>query len=166
MELKLKNNKGLVDYCITQLGRPYWYGTFGQIATKSLLQNRRKAYPRYYTANDFEQQFNQRVHDCVGLIKGYMWSSGPNEKPVYLANGFRDVSADMLYNLCKRKGTSMSTMPDVPGVCVFMKGHVGVYIGDGWVVEARGHAYGVVKTRLKERPWNKWGFVNEIQYLI
>ena len=48
-------------------------------------------------------------------------------------------------------------MPDQPGVCVFMSGHVGVYIGDGYVIEARGHAYGVVKTKLAGRGWVSWG---------
>ena len=44
-------------------------------------------------------------------------------------------------------------MPDIPGIAVFMPGHVGLYVGGGYVVEARGFAYGVVKTRLNDRPW-------------
>ena len=28
-----KTNVGLVDYARNQLGRPYWYGTFGNKAT-------------------------------------------------------------------------------------------------------------------------------------
>ena len=59
----------------------------------------------------------------------------------------------------------MSTMPDIPGLLVFMPGHVGVYIGNGEVIEARGHAYGVVKTRLKNRNWTKWAFIEEISYI-
>ena len=56
-------------------------------------------------------------------------------------------------------------MPDIPGVLVFMPGHVGVYIGDGEVIEARGHKFGVVKTKLKNRKWVNWAMVDEIQYL-
>ena len=48
-------------------------------------------------------------------------------------------------------------MPELPGALVFMSGHVGVYIGDGYVVEARGHNYGVVKTKLSARAWKTWG---------
>jgi cell wall-associated NlpC family hydrolase len=165
MEQKIKNNRGLVEYCLAQLGRPYWYGTFGQQATKSLYENRKRTYPRYYTANDYEQQYGQKVHDCIGLIKGYFWTDNADSTNYHYRQIFPDVSADMQFNRSKRKGTSMSTMPDVPGVLVFMKGHVGVYIGDGWVVEARGHAYGVVKTRLEDRKWNKWAFIDELQYL-
>lgn len=162
-----KNNISLVEYCKAQLGRPYWYGTFGQKASQSLYANRKSAYPKNYLAKDYQKQIaaGQKVHDCIGLIKGYMWCSGPDDnKPVYRANGFGDISADMCLANEKRKG-EISTIPEVPGIAVFMKGHVGVYIGDGWVIEARGHAYGVVKTRLSSRPWKNWAYIDEIQYL-
>ena len=32
-----------------------------------------------------------------------------------------------------------------------------VYVGGGEVIEARGHDYGVVRTKLKARPWTHWG---------
>lgn len=166
MDQKLKNNKGLVAYCKAQLGRPYWYGTFGQLATEKLYLNCKKAYPRYYLDPDFASQYGQKVHDCIGLIKGYMWTDDADSTHyIYKANGFPDISADMLFARCTRKGTSMSTMPNVPGIAVFMKGHVGVHIGNGKVIEARGHRFGVVTTRLKDRPWKGWGYINEIQYL-
>lgn len=161
----IKNNKGLVDYCKAQLGRPYWYGTFGQMASESLYDQKRRQYPRMYASTDYPSQYGMKVHDCVGLIKGYMWCSDADDThPVYMKNGFPDVSADTLYAKCKRKSAVMATMPDVPGVAVFMRGHVGVYVGNGEVIEARGHAYGVVKTRLKERRWQKWAYLDWIEY--
>lgn len=159
-----KTADGLVEYCQAQLGKPYWWGTFGQIATNQLLEAKRKQYPNYYKADDFEGQIGERVHDCIGLIKGYMWSGTPTSKPVYKSNGFPDVSADTLYNMCERKGTSLGNMPDVAGIAVFMKGHVGIYIGNGEVIEARGHAYGVVKTKLTRRPWKRWAYIKGLQY--
>lgn len=165
MNQQQKNNIGLVEYCKAQLGRPYWYGTFGQLATKELHENRKKAYPRYYTANDFTKQYGKKVHDCIGLIKGYMWTDNADSTHYnYQSNGFKDMSADMCLAHETRKG-EISTIPEVPGVAVFMKGHVGVYIGEGWVIEAMGHAYGVVKTRLASRPWKNWAYIDEIQYL-
>lgn len=45
-----KTAKGLVEYARAQLGRPYWWGTFGQTACASLLAAKRKQYPGYYQA--------------------------------------------------------------------------------------------------------------------
>ena len=165
MNLQQKTNIGLVEYCKAQLGRPYWYGCFGQISTPTLLDYKERQYPKYYTATDFDDQMGVKVHDCIGLIKGYMWCKDPEDpKPQYATNGFKDLSANGYLRHAKTKG-AIATIPDIPGVLVFMPGHVGVYIGDGEVIEARGHKFGVVKTKLKNRKWVNWAMVDEIQYL-
>lgn len=158
-----KTASGLVAYCKAQLGLPYWWGTFGQTAGASLYKQKKAQYPSYYTASDFPIQYGKRVHDCVGLIKGYRWSDTPTSAPVY--NSSQDVSVGGLFKQCSKTG-SISTIPDQPGVCVFMSNmsHVGVYIGDGCVIEARGHAYGVVKTKLSSRGWGKWGKPSWLTY--
>ena len=81
--------------------------------------------------------------------------------PVY--NAEQDKSANGMHTACKTKG-EMATMPDVPGVLVFYNNHVGVYIGGGEVIEARGRRYGVVKTNLNARPWTGWGYCPYITY--
>lgn len=156
-----KTNTGLVSYAAAQLGKPYWYGTFGQTASASLYSAKKKQYPKYYTASDFQPQYGKRVHDCVGLIKGYLWSDSPTSVPKYSAA--QDVSADKMLKKCTESG-SISTLPELPGVLVFMSRHVGVYIGGGYVIEARGHAYGVVKTKLTGRGWTRWGKCPWITY--
>jgi len=156
-----KTAVGLIAYASAQLGRPYWYGTFGQTASEALFAAKKKQYPGYYTDSDFKSQYGQRVHDCAGLIKGYLMSKGPDGAPVY--QGALDKSAEGLYTAAAEKG-SVGTMPDEPGVLVHMRDHVGVYIGGGYVIEARGHRYGVVKTRLSERPWTRWSRCPFIEY--
>lgn len=156
-----KTNVGLVEYAKAQLGKPYWYGTFGQISTEPLYATKKRQYPKYYTAQDFSSQYGQRVHDCIGLIKGYLWSDTPESSPKYRAS--QDASADGMLALCWEKG-NISTIPEIPGVLVFSPQHVGVYIGNGYVIEARGHAYGVVKTKLSSRPWTSWGKCPWIEY--
>lgn len=157
-----KTNKGLVEYAKAQMGLPYWYGTFGQTATAELYKTKKNQYPQYYRSwNDFPTQYGKRVHDCVGLIKGYLWSDNSTSKPVY--NTTQDVSANGMRSKCTEKG-NINTMPDIPGVLVFMDGHVGVYIGGGEVIEARGHEYGVVKTKFSERPWKWWGKCPWLEY--
>ena len=69
-----------------------------------------------------------------------------------------------MLSVCKEKG-KISTIPEIPGVLVFLDGHVGVYIGGGYVIEARGHDYGVVKTKLEDRPWTNWGKCPWITYI-
>lgn len=162
----MKTARGLVEYAKAQLGLPYWYGTFGNIGTAALYASKKKQYPQYYNwkgtpYDNFTSQYGKRVHDCVGLIKGYLWSESATSKPVY--NSSQDVSANGMRTKCTEKG-DIGTMPDVPGVLVFMNGHVGVYIGNGYVIEARGHEYGVVKTALKSRPWKWWGKCPWIEY--
>lgn len=160
-----KTNTGLVEYALAQLGKPYWWGTFGQIASAGLLVQKRTQYPDRYNAygDECKKQYGQKVHDCVGLIKGYLWCDTPDSEPIYKAS--QDVAVSGLFTVCPENG-SIDTMPDLPGVCVFMRdmSHVGVYIGDGYVVEATGHARGVVKTKLAGRGWGLWGKPRWISY--
>lgn len=159
-----KTNTGLVTYAKAQLGKPYWYGTFGNTATESLLSSKKGQYPSHYTSSrmaKYRSQLGKRVHDCVGLIKGYLWSESPTSLPKY--NASQDVSANGMLNKCTKKG-KISSIPEIPGVLVFLDGHVGIYEGKGKVLEARGFAYGVVRTNLKDRPWTDWGYCPWITY--
>ena len=156
-----KTNHGLVEYARAQVGLPYWYGTYGAIASKSVYDAKKKQYPTHYTANDFASQYGKRVHDCVGLIKGYLWSDTPTSPPKYTKS--QDRSASGMYTVCVEKG-SIATMPDLVGILVFKSGHVGVYEGNGQVIEAKGHAVGVVRTELATGKWLNWGKCPYIEY--
>lgn len=162
--METKTNLGLVAYARAQLGKPYWFGTFGQIATKSIYEYNKGRLPSYYTAKDFTAQFGQRVHDCAGLIKGYLWSDAPDTVPKYASGGVPDISADQMRKSCTETG-DIATLPEIPGVLLFYSGHVGVYIGNGMAIEARGHAYGVVQTAVKSRSWKWWGKLKYLEYV-
>lgn len=97
----------------------------------------------------------------MGLIKGFLWSESPEKPPKYKAS--QDVSANGMLKKCTERG-KINTMPDMPGILVFMPGHVGVYTGNGKVIEARGFNYGVVETDLKSRNWENWGKCPWIEY--
>ena len=160
-----KTNSGLIAYARAQLGRPYWWGTFGQIGSASLFRAKKAQYPRYYTATDFTRQFGKKVHDCAGLIKGYLWCDGPEGAPQYRAS--QDKSASGMYTTAKKKGP-IGTFDKVPGRLLFRGStpanisHVGIYAGNGVVVEAKGHAYGVVESEYSPRDWNFWAQHSDI----
>ena len=166
----MKNNIELVQYAKAMVGLPYWYGCFGQIGSKSLHDYKCKQYPDYYCSNDYPSQYGKRVHDCVGLVKGYLWSSSPTAEPKY--NSTQDVSAFGMYNVSKQRGDK-STFPGVEGTLVYKASnannyltihHVGVYSTDGYVYEAKGHEYGVVKTKYNRNDWQFWSYCPFISY--
>lgn len=158
-----KSAAGLVEYASAQLGRPYWYGTFGQTATRSLYDYNKGRLPEYYRWEDMTGQLGQRVHDCVGLIKGYCWSDTPDSPPVYASNGCPDLSAEGMLLACREKGP-FDRLPETPGALLFKSGHVGVYIGSGLAIEARGHLQGVVRTETAGSSWLWWGLCPYIEY--
>ena len=89
----------------------------------------------------------------MNLIKSYLWWNENKNDVAYdpkydTVNGV-PMSADGAFQIATEKG-SINTIPDIPGICVRYPGHIGVYIGNGEVIEARGTNYGVVKTKLKE----------------
>lgn len=153
-----KTNSGLLAYAKKQVGKPYWYGTFGQTSSVALYAEKKKQYPKYYTAKDYPSQYGKRVHDCAGLIKGYLWSATPTSTPKYDAK--TDWGAAGFYTHATKKGT-IGSFPKYNGLLLFKansKGsitHVAVY-GDGCAWEAKGHAYGVVKTKYKASDWKYW----------
>ena len=160
----IKTNKGLVEYAKAQLGLPYWYGTYGQTGSERLYKQKQQQYPAQYppkkwTEESFRVQFGKRVYDCAGLIKGYMFSETPTSSPAY--NIKYDVSANTMISLCKEQG-DYSRIPNIAGLIVWKSGHVGVYLGNGKTIEAKGHAYGVVTTA--DTNWVKWGKLPWLEY--
>lgn len=153
----MKKNAYLVKYAKAQVGKPYWFGTFGQTASEKLLKEKRKQYPKQYTAKDYPTQYGQRVHDCVGLHNGALWSETPDSPPKY--NASQDLGADGLFKKAKKKG-KIETFDKLSGRLVFKgsdkkKSHVGIY-SEGYVYEAKGHAYGVKKTKFSASSWPYW----------
>lgn len=163
-------NKGLIEYAKSMVGMPYWFGANGQIGSKQLHDSLKRMYPSYYTANDFKKQYGKRVHDCSGLLKAYLWGGTKTKTPKY--DGKTDYNSAGFYSVSKEKGT-IDSMPKIDGIAVYKtsrKGspsrihHIGYYCTDGYVYEAKGHAYGVVKTKFKASEWHYWSKIPFIDY--
>ncbi len=151
-----KSNMGLVLHCKKALSEKWGYtwGGFGHVLTEQRLKQAYSQYPveigRYldYIKKNW---VGRRTADCVGLIKSYLWWQGNG--PVY--DQRTDVNADMMFERANERGM-LFIMPEIPGICVWRKGHIGVYIGNGYVIEAKGTVHGVVKTRMSEGTWTHW----------
>ena len=110
-----------------------------------------------------EKWNGKRVVDCIGLIKSYAWYDPESNEIAAGTNGFKDCGANSIWNNVKESG-DISAMPDILGLAVWMDGHIGMYIGNGEVIEAQGTNEGVVKTKLRSRPWKKWLMIPDIKY--
>lgn len=150
-------NNGLVEYAKKALSEKWGYvwGTFGYILTESLFQEKLKQYPEEVGKyKDFIRNnwLNHKTADCVGLIKGYYWT---NEGGRIIYNPKTDISANGMYSIATEKDT-IDSLPEIPGLCLWKSGHIGIYIGNGEVIEAHGTMYGVIKTPLKGTGATNW----------
>ncbi len=111
------------------------------------------------------QWIGHMVADCSGLISGFF--SRNKGKMVH--------GSDTMYrNWCQAKGTlrggkRTDGKPLLPGTAVFnydtVKGkyyHVGVFIGDGYVIEAMGAQHGVTTSKITR--WGYWGELKGLDY--
>ena len=105
-----------------------------------------------------------RTADCVGLIKGYGWYNEESGTIKFGTNGMKDVTADGMYSAAVEKGP-INTMPDIPGLAVWHEGHIGIYVGDGYVIHAANTYDGVIKTRITSSGWTHWLKVPYINYI-
>jgi hypothetical protein len=165
-----KTNLALIDHAISRLGTGFVYGTYGQVLSESLLTTKLQQYPQWISPYLSYIQVNwlgKPVQDCVGLIKSFYWTN-EDGKIIYKLDELPDVSANGLYDAAHEKGP-ISTLPEIKGIIVWKRGHVGIYIGNGEVIEAHGTKVGVIKTRLTESindtKWTNWFKCPFIEYV-
>lgn len=164
-----KNNLDLVQWAINaeQNGWGYVWGTYGQVLNEEKYEAVSNQYPDEVLgyAEFIEQNWlYKRTADCIGLIKGYCWFNADTGDVVYATNGTPDVDANSIYYDATERG-EISTIPEIQGLAVWHEGHIGIYIGNGEVIEAMGTQYGVVKTQLTDGNWTHWFKIPYITYV-
>lgn len=148
-------SQGLVEYAKSLLTSKantwYMYGNNGKPITEAFIQIKKKQYPDNYSDRhvaELRKHIGAIGYDCSSIMDLY---TGQDKS----ANGWLSAAS---------QSGPISTMPDIAGLSVHFNGHVGVYIGGGKVVEARGTWYGIVETNLKDRPWTSWAKVPGVDY--
>ena len=138
----------------------YIYGQWGAVWTYA----KQNAATRKMTVMYGSKWVGRKVTDCSGLIRWALNQLGESIAHHALYQ-YTDYSAPKgrLINGLREDGT----VPN-PGTAVFLQGkeskihHVGVYVGGGVCIEAKGTVYGVVTSKLEH--WDHWGELKMVDY--
>ena len=130
----------------------------------------------YYSAARYGSKWiGRKVADCSGLFSwafkqlgGYMYH-GSNT----IWNKYCTSKGEL------KNGKRTDGQPLKPGTAIFthkvtkdksgrvikdVRGHIGLYIGDGWVIEASGTINGVIKSKITISKWVEWGELKGVNY--
>lgn len=154
---------------VQKLPTKYMWGTYGNKITESLISAKKKQYPNNYSSsrvNALKTKIGSTYGcDCSGLIKWFLMTNGGKSYTPKYRSAY-DLGTTGLYNKAPEKG-KINTLPEIPGLAVYKKGHVGIYIGNGKVIEctlsSRGD--GVVYSDLKDYGWTHWLKIPNITYV-
>ena len=139
----------------------YIWGTAGIMWTEA----KQKSATREQTKQFGAQWIGHYVSDCSGLfywafkqLGGYMYHGSNSMYDRYC------TSKGKLKNGKRTDGASL-----LPGTALFTgsegsHGHVGLYIGNGEVIEAQGTKAGVIKSKASNSKWTYWGEMKGVDY--
>ena len=159
------------SWCIEQIGCPYIYGATGQACTPAYRRARITDYPKYENniTRNCPRLMNRATscagckwardgvgrlaYDCAQLTRFAMKQAG-----IALVSGANSQWQKTAF-VCKGE---IADMPQGLLCLIYRddegrKGHTGVYTGDGYVVHAKGHDYGVVREKLGESRFSHFG---------
>ena len=155
----------------------YVNGAFGAPATaynKARYSNKNNSIRIYKIQN---APLGTYFFDCVCLVKGLLWGwrADPHDRnggAIYASNGVPDVGEDSMIRMCTYSSTDFAGI--VPGAVVWLPGHIGIYVGDGLVIEATAAYTANVlmtccgnvgrKSGYPVRTWTKWGMLPWVKY--
>lgn len=145
------------EKALSLVGQGYIYGAQGQICSLAFRQQQARQYPDQEknimgTGAKWDgtpvwdcAQFTQEVAE-VGGVKLVSGSTSQWKKTDWEQKGTIDtIPADELVFVFRQSKTNASVMQ-----------HVGVALGDGTCVHARGTAYGVVQQSMSQYAWTHW----------
>lgn len=146
--------KEFIRFVKSKVGTPYVYGAKGMDGkfTQERLNELKRAYPGIFTTSYYARakRYVGRVcTDCSGLISWY--------------TGVLRGSANYYSTALVKKPISQLDETMV-GWAVYKKGHIGVYIGDGYCIEAKGINYGTIKSKVSSTRWTHVLKLKDIRY--
>ena len=164
----------LANGTATNVGTEPWHYLYGTVKSKTTAARIEERWRNHYSKTWTREAYDRATAcmspgdfatDCQGLLDAYL---------TYELGEKTDVNADYNYRKwCTGKGKiSEIERPYKLGEAVFMANSRGKMSHVGWVcgldldgellvVEARGLSYGVVVTRLEDRPWTHRGLMTK-----
>ena len=145
----------------------YIWGTAGTMwtAAKQEALNKTTDASRANSRRYGKQWIGHMVADCSGL---FSWAF--DQLGGYMYHG----SNTMWDKYCSAKGELSKGVRDdgqelKPGTAVFThssekRGHVGLFIGNGLVIEAAGAKQGVITSKVTDKKWVEWGELVGVYY--
>jgi hypothetical protein len=156
----MKTGQGLADFAFSLIGHPYMYGVNGQVITEALIQEKAEQYPDHYDANKIAKlrtEIGQVAYQCNSFASMYLNISRSADDWLDSAVETGELNYNPAVGMIK-------SIPEIIGLSVHYPGHMGIYYGNGNVVEARGTFYGVVETDVTTRGWLHWAKLPGIDY--
>lgn len=132
----------------------YIWGKRGQVWTQKMQDNAtRDATVRYGS-----KWIGRRVADCSGL---FVWAYDE------LGHDIFHGSNTIFNKHTSKTGAVYGEVEILPGTAVFQvsngrRTHIGLYVGDGKCIEARGTISGVIESDLD--TWDEWGMLSAVDY--
>jgi len=128
--------KTLLNMCMTKIGCGYAWATQGETLTEQLLRSLVQQWGEgkyYFDGYSAEKWLGKQCFDCSGLI---VWAGNK----LGIIRG--DYTAEGLYAMCDKVSQPQ------PGDLCFNRNltHVGIYVGSGQYLHAKGTKYGVMVT--------------------
>lgn len=137
----------------------YIWGGIGERLTPKVIAEKTAQYPVVYTVeyrHDLLPYLDGKIRgfDCSGLINCFRMGGLTDFK----MQSELDQNSRELFETAPHKG-DISSLPELRGICLYLPGHVGIYLGNGFVAEATSNpkfGNGVVATAITDREWTHW----------
>ena len=142
-----ENVKKIITFLKSKLGTGCTNGSKVQPLTPDLLKKLKYNYP------EFKERNGKDSFDCSGLAMNALREAGINihrneeytwAEDLKQRGNIKNMPKDKLCLLFKKNSNGKMT-------------HIGIYIGNGKVIEAKNADYGIVETDLNDVNWTNWG---------
>jgi len=147
-----KTNIGLVEYVKSKLGVPYLYGAKMEMITQAKYNTLKKTYGTMVWVSD-ASKVGKVCCDCSGLISAYTGKARSSTE----------------YRNAAKEAFAIGTVATAPvGALVWVKGHIGVYVGmengTPMYIAEDGSAVGCRKAKLPN-GFTHWFLCTDIGYI-